>query len=500
MTTTTAKKAPAKSRRTSVPKTETATMSKAAAAALLGDGQAAAGTLVHLDPHSLTLDENVRKDVGMTAEFAADVAENGVMQPLLAHYDAVGQLLVYEGQRRLVAALEASTQACASVPVYITQAAGDREERISVQDRANRLRSSLTVKDQTATWQELAMFGRSAESIAKKQRAPVAQVQAALTVAGSKAAVTIAEQAPDLTLDQLAAIAEFDDDQEIQKELTDTAVNHPGAFVHSLQRRRDDRARARVRAAAVAEVEAAGVPLITDYWWSLRGGAELGDLLDKPGGKKLTPAAHTSCPGHAARVEVYAGAEFEEYSATIAYGCTAWVKHGHHHRHKDASASAKAADLPPEQAEAAKRERRAIRLNNKDSESSTLVRRRFVIDLLQRKTLPDDAPQALAEILVHHRDEGYGGRAVVDLLRGGGRTQPTAAQLGKSKRDATAWLLAATFARVEATMSGQHGKDYWRSQDTSRVAYLRRLKAWGYNLSALEAAYVANKVSELSHE
>lgn len=487
-------------KRTQVPKTESATMSNATAAALLGDEHAVdRDRILHLDPTTLTLDENVRKDVGMTKEFAADVADRGVAVPLLAYRDAVGQLLVWDGQRRLVAAIEADNEVNVTVPVVVTQAFGDGEERLATQDRVNHHRTGLTVKDQVGVYEQLSLMGRSAESIAKKLHRPSSEVTTALAVAKSKTAVKAAEQSPDLTLDQLAGIAEFEDEPEIQKELRDTAVKHPAAFAHSLQRRRDDRARARATAAAVAEIEAAGVPLITDYWWSVRGGDELGELLDKPGGKKLTPTSHSSCPGHAARVEVYPGAEYEEYQARIVYGCTAWVKHGHHHRYKTV-ASAKTADLPPEQADAAKRERRAVRENNKASESSTLVRRRFVIELLQRKTLPEDAPQALAEILVHHRDEGYGARAVVDLLRGGNGTQPTAAHLGKSKRDATAWLLAAAFARVEATMAGQYGKDWWRSQDATRVAYLRRLKAWGYGLSALEAAYVANKVSELSHE
>ena len=491
-------------KRTSVPNAAAGTMSKAAAAALLGDGEAVPGSepdrILHLDPHTLTLDENARKDIGMTAEFAADVAEKGVTVPLLAYRDAIGQLLVWDGQRRLIAALEAGNAANATVPVVLTQAFGDGEERLATQDRVNHHRAGLTTVDQVKVYEQLSLISRSAQTIAKKLRRPPSEVEAALTVAKSKAATKAAEQAPNLTLDQLAALAEFDDDPDIQKELRDDALNHPASFSHSLQRRRDDRARAQVLAAARAEVEAAGVPIIDVSWWSVRGGAEVSDLLDKPGGKQLTNKGHSSCPGHAAHVSVSRSygpnGRAGDFKASVIYGCTAWVKNGHTHKHKSATAAAKAQDLPPDQAEALKAERRAVRENNKASESATLVRRRFVIDLLQRKTLPDDAPQAAAEILRGKPDADYAARGITEVLLGA-KTVPAAAQLGKSKRDALAYLLAETFARVEGYMAGT-SKDWWRSQDATRIAYLKRLQSWGYPLSALEAAYVGNKISGLT--
>jgi len=498
MTTTTATKPKRTTKRTSVPKSEPAAMSKTAAAAILGEDHTPDwGRILHLDPRTLTLDENVRKDIGMTAEFAADVAAHGVLVPLSAHRDAVGQLLVHDGQRRLVAAIEADNEVNSTVPVYVTPAFGDNEERISTQDRINHHRTGLTVKDQVGVYEQLSLMGRSAESIAKKLKRPVTEVESALAVAKSKAAVTTAEQAPSLTLDQLAAIAEFDDNPEIQKDLRETAIAYPLNFAHSLQRHRDDRARTQVKAAAVAELEAAGVPVIDESWWSARGGDELENLKDKPGGKKLTPKAHSSCPGHAAYVAMYAnsGGSGSGYRAHVVYGCTAWVKHGHDHKYKDAKSAASNADLSPEQLEAAKAERRAVRENNKASESSTLVRRRFVIDLLQRKTLPDDAPQAAAEILSRKRDADYGSRDVIAVLLGT-KTVPSADQLGRSKRDALAYLLADAFARIEVGMV-DNDKDWWRSQDATRIAYLKRLKSWGYGLSPLEAAYVSNKVEAL---
>src|SRR3546814_224712 len=142
VTTNAATKPKRTTKRTSVPKSEPAAISNATAAALLGDDHAVdRDRILHLDPRTLTLDENARKDVGMTAEFAADVAEKGVTVPLLAYRDAVGQLLVWDGQRRLVAAVEADLD---TVPVVVTQAFGDGEERLATQDRVNHHRAGLT--------------------------------------------------------------------------------------------------------------------------------------------------------------------------------------------------------------------------------------------------------------------------------------------------------------------------------------------------------------------
>ena len=42
-------------------------------------------TLEMLDPATLTVDINVRKDAALTADFIASIKEHGVMEPVIAH-------------------------------------------------------------------------------------------------------------------------------------------------------------------------------------------------------------------------------------------------------------------------------------------------------------------------------------------------------------------------------------------------------------------------------
>ncbi|ALV47955.1 hypothetical protein MB46_19140 (plasmid) [Arthrobacter alpinus] len=51
--------------------------------------------LEFLDPATLTLDINVRKDAELTAGFIASLKEHGVMEPVLAHRNADGVVRVY---------------------------------------------------------------------------------------------------------------------------------------------------------------------------------------------------------------------------------------------------------------------------------------------------------------------------------------------------------------------------------------------------------------------
>ena len=66
----------------------------------------AAPTLEMLDPTTLTVAINVRKDAALTADFIASVKEHGVMEPVIAHRKDDGTVHVLMGQRRTRAAVE----------------------------------------------------------------------------------------------------------------------------------------------------------------------------------------------------------------------------------------------------------------------------------------------------------------------------------------------------------------------------------------------------------
>ena len=64
-------------------------------------------TLEMLDPATLTVDINVRKDAALTSDFIASIKEHGVMEPVIAHRNDDGTVHVLMGQRRTRAAVEA---------------------------------------------------------------------------------------------------------------------------------------------------------------------------------------------------------------------------------------------------------------------------------------------------------------------------------------------------------------------------------------------------------
>ncbi|UZF59311.1 ParB N-terminal domain-containing protein (plasmid) [Gordonia polyisoprenivorans] len=89
------------------------------------------GEVRHLDPATLVLDDNVRTDADatITAAFVRSVAER-VRVPLLAYENAAGEVVVWDGQRRLLAAREAGL---GTVPVYITSRDAADEQATTVE-------------------------------------------------------------------------------------------------------------------------------------------------------------------------------------------------------------------------------------------------------------------------------------------------------------------------------------------------------------------------------
>ena len=80
--------------------------------------------LVQLDPATLTVETNVRKDAGLTPAFVASVRENGVLEPVIAHRNADGTVHVLMGQRRTLAAVEAKL---ATIPVVVIESPDEAE-------------------------------------------------------------------------------------------------------------------------------------------------------------------------------------------------------------------------------------------------------------------------------------------------------------------------------------------------------------------------------------
>ena len=164
-----------------------------------------AGTIEHIDPTVIEVEENVRLDVRLDKEFIASIKENGVLVPILARRDDTGRVHVRAGQRRTLAAREAGV---ATIPAYIVTGDDDTATRIIEQLVENDQRAGVKQSERVAAFKQLAFDGMSAAVIARRTGTKSSDVKKGLAVAES-AAVTESADLYDLTLGQAAVLVEF---------------------------------------------------------------------------------------------------------------------------------------------------------------------------------------------------------------------------------------------------------------------------------------------------
>ncbi len=177
-----------------------------------GIEQPALGTIEHVDPHALILEDNVRDDAALDAQFLASITEHGVLIPIAAIRRSDGQLLVRAGQRRTLAAREAGLS---TVPVYVRSAAdtdltAQRVERVAEQIVENDQRRQLTDAQRARGIQQMIDAGVSITRVARKLSVPKDTVKAAAAVVKSDAAMQGLADGQ-LSLEEAAALTEFED-------------------------------------------------------------------------------------------------------------------------------------------------------------------------------------------------------------------------------------------------------------------------------------------------
>jgi ParB/RepB/Spo0J family partition protein len=253
-------------------------------------------TRVELDPRSLLVDVNIRTDAQLDKAFIASIKDFGVLVPITAVRTTGGEVRVRFGHRRTLAAIEAEL---ATMPVEIVgdEATDDAAqiERILTQHAENAHRAALTSSEQLGVVEQLSAFGMSAAQIAKRTKIKRGSVDASLAVASSDLAKAAAERYDFLTLEQGAAVAEFDNDPDAVKKLV-VAAQHGRGFDHLLQRLREDRADQVLIDAKVAELLTAGMTIIDRPKWT--DAAKDLETLAKRADAEITPESHAECPGH----------------------------------------------------------------------------------------------------------------------------------------------------------------------------------------------------------
>ena len=475
--------------------------------AVSGSGGAAVGELVWADPRSLIVGVNVRNEVTLDRGFVRDIAERGVREPITVRRRDDGALVVRKGKRRTLAAVEAG---CALVRVFVEPEPDTDEtdttaqiDRIIDQLGENHHRAATSEGDEVHAHQQLLELGLSAEQIVRRTHTSRDRVKATTAVARSALAAAVLARY-ELTLDQAAVVAEFDDGTdtgtEAVKALTVTARKDPARFAHTAQQLRDQREDTALARARVEELAAAGVALLPDLdtlaadaprpvrLWHLRPAA--GD----PSGTELTADDHRACPGHAGEVIVRRHWQ-DGTSVDVEWWCLDPQGHGHTDRwdRPAGGAGGGGARQPGPMSEQEKADRRRVVAHNKAWDSAATVRHKWMREFLARKNAPRDAARYIAATLaggshdVRKAMEAAHPTACallgLDAPSGFGTPNPLLGALeGASPARTTMVTLAILLGAAEDGTS----RHSWRSPTGETRRYFRQLAAWGYPLALVE--------------
>lgn len=441
-------------------------------------------TVEHIDPATLLVDVNIRTEATLDRDFLASIRDLGVLIPIVAVRTPDGALRVRHGHRRTLAAVHHGLPAVRVVVVGEDDA--DEVNRIVSQWHENEYRAGLSTADKLAAVEQLSLLGLSAGQIVKRTKASKTEVEHALSANASALAKGAADRYEFLTLDQAAAVAEFETDSDTVNALVAAAKKSDGDFRHVVQRARDEREQATQHAALVEQLTGEGVQIIERPEFGDKTISRISALIGADD-KRLTDAAHKACPGHAVYVEwTWQGVEAVPV-------CTEWRAQGH----RDPSGASSRPAGPMD--EKAKAERRTVVESNRAWRSAETVRRDWVAGLLARKTPPKGAAVYVATEL------GHGPRPLADALsRANGlaaillgaddrHSRQSVAALAGQASDQRAQVigLGVVLAAIEAA-TGVHS---WRSPSDATQRYFAFLAACGYVLSDVEklAAGVAAK-------
>lgn len=482
---------------------------------------AADPTLVTLDPGTLVIGENVRLDPALDKSLIASIRERGVIEPIIAHTNTEGRVVVIAGQRRTLASIEAGR---ATVPVVLVSTPQEAD-RIVDQMAENEHRDPLTQADRVAAIQQLSLIGLTAAQVAKRTATKRATIEAALSVAKSKIAKQAIEAHTDLTLEQGAALADLDDDPEAVAYVLE-AIEDSDSIPFALQRAREERDMRRAVAALTAQAEADGLRVIETHW-SDESVKNVRALTDAQGGT-LDPDAHRHCPGHAVSVtpthkrvsdhectkdcpqdctEAQTSPMHSVRDYILTPACQDWQRQGHRDRFagNKLPQRKKVADMSQdERAEAKSQHAQVIRLN-KDWKTAQAVRLDWLKTFAARKTPPKAAATFTARMIanhpstLNHRDAASMAAEILGIEAHAWSAHAGIAKQIEQASDKHVVIIALVFAL--AACEAQSDRFDWRQTNSTTALYLCALAGWGYSLVEVEerAAGLWSKDATESH-
>lgn len=337
---------------------------------------------------------NVRTDTSASADFCRSVAQVGVLVPLEITYEPErAGYRVVDGNVRLDAALKVGLK---EVPYVFSSETVDNDglQKLHMLVTSH-WRTGLTPKEEAQALFDAAELGMSATEIRQATGLKRAEIKTALR-AGNLTEATHADLAKtdyEWTLDEMALIAEFQDDPEAMHQIMDSrTLWHPSPLRYVVQRIRDNRAEVKRREKIVASLTANNIQVADRL---PEKGVELDQLLTGDG-EVMDAHAHANCPGHRATLDPWQGAVPQYFCDDPALHRHLWVATGTTERPKTSpdrdrndGTAATGKDLT----------RKIVIEGNLAWSAASKVRQEFLSKFLDRKSPPKKLAATIAKFV-----------------------------------------------------------------------------------------------------
>ncbi|MFA5866881.1 MAG: ParB/RepB/Spo0J family partition protein [Actinomycetota bacterium] len=237
------------------------------------------------------------------------VKELGVMVPIVTVKNGDRYQLV-AGHRRLQAAKNNSHETIPSL-VFDTL---DRAGQVSRLMAENTVREDFTALEECRGFQTMLDLGIDVKAVATFTGRDQALIELARIVAPAADKLYEDLKGQQVTIEEAAALVEFQDDKKTYKKLVGMAGSD--SFKHFLSQLRFSRDMKINVQETIDELTAAGVKISKESYITGAKRLSFMEVDDKP----MTPEEHASCPGHIAYVS--------PYDASVEYWCTTPEVHG----------------------------------------------------------------------------------------------------------------------------------------------------------------------------
>lgn len=428
--------------------------------------------LEQLHPH----EKNPRIDAASVADLVESIREHGIEVPLVAamHPSGVGWV-VLAGHRRLTAAHELGLT---EVPVQIRNDLTDAREQLAFMATENILRDQLTAVEESRLVQDMLDLGMAQAEVAKQTALGKKRVAERVKLG------KLAEKTGDkvhrgqITVDDALVIAEYSDDPDIAQELEAHAGTYNFDFVTS--RAKSRREKQQRTDAAMKEAKKRGIRM-ADESADFVGLAELIEIgfttpaledaaareVDGAEWGALVASEHSSCPGHAARVNDY-GPD----AGYLETGCDQVAT-------EHADATSPTAEPEPEPADP------WDDIAAEDFDAARIHREQHLAKTLPQLDALDDAMDiAVKEVLAMGWHEYYDdehGIALLEAITGVKGKARVKKVLHQYPLQVLVWLGANTFPlknEHRAMAEGRQGSSYWGEKAKYRQLLERTGYAW----------------------